>query len=557
MDGTLKMTTMKRILYILFFLILAYSCKKAVLKVESIPGNTPQGAPIYVTGNFNHWDPGDSRFQLHMKPDSTYMVELPRSFGTLAYKFTRGNWSTVEANRCGNDIEDHQLEYSRWDTISHRIECWRDLEPLNCDSITIIVESIPLNTPVQDSIKIAGSFNAWNPGTKPEFLLRKNPDGSNYFVTVPRISWNNKSSNFFTYKFIRKDITISEADRFGREKEPRVLEFERGDTVVVQIDNWSDMAKPELNYVTIVLTAIPENTPKGDKIYLAGNFNDWNPGDDGFIFRRDAKGKYMISLPRKKYGLSFKITRGSWWTEFTDKCGHKMNNQEYNYDEIDTLYLKIENWLDLPKHYSQDLTLVINQLPKNTPGTDVLYLIGHEFPFGNKPEKYAFTQQENGLHTLTMRRKTLDGFYVVCRGTHRSQEVDEGGRYIFPRHFVQECSDTVFLNVAKWNDLFEPDEKIVTVLLEQLPKRTPEKDNIYITGKFNGWDPGDANYILKRDGKGACSIQIPLRYLRSGFKFTRGDWNTVEGNFFGGFVENRTYTGNENVVKLKIESWGD
>ena len=142
---------MKRILYILFFLILAYSCKKAVLKVESIPGNTPQGAPIYVTGNFNHWDPGDSRFQLHMKPDSTYMVELPRSFGTLAYKFTRGNWSTVEANRCGNDIEDHQLEYSRWDTISHRIECWRDLEPLNCDSITIIVESIPLNTPVQDS----------------------------------------------------------------------------------------------------------------------------------------------------------------------------------------------------------------------------------------------------------------------------------------------------------------------------------------------------------------------------------------------------------------------
>ncbi|MFA6402708.1 MAG: hypothetical protein WCX31_13980 [Salinivirgaceae bacterium] len=546
---------MKKIIYLLFLILVTFSCKKAVLKVESVPANTPQGAPIYVTGNFNHWDPGDSRFQLQLQPDSTYRVELPRSFGTLAYKFTRGNWSTVEANRCGNDIEDHQLEYSRWDTISHRIECWRDLEPLNCDSITIIVEKIPLNTPVQDSIKIAGSFNAWNPGNKPEFLLRKNPVGANYFVTVPRISWNNKSANYFTYKFIRQDISISEDDRFGREKEPRVLEFEKDDTVVVQIDNWSDMVNPTMNYVTIVLKSVPKNTPKSDNIYLTGNFNNWNPQDHDFIFKKDAEGKYLITLPRKKYGLSFKITRGGWQNEFTDDCGHKMDNKEYNYDEIDTLYLKIENWLDLPKNSGQDLTLVINQLPKNTPSTDVLYLIGREFPFGNKPEKYAFTRQENGLHTLTIRRKTINGFYVVCRGTHRSQEVDKGGQYVIPRNFVQECSDSVFLNIAQWNDLFDTEEKYVTIQLTHLPKRTPEKDNIYITGQFNGWDPGDVNYILKRDGKGMCSIKIPLRYLRSGFKFTRGNWSTVEGNIFGVYIENRTYTGNEEVVKLRIESW--
>ena len=40
-------------------LLFTTSCKQVVIRVDSIPENTPTGQPIFVTGNFNNWDPGE------------------------------------------------------------------------------------------------------------------------------------------------------------------------------------------------------------------------------------------------------------------------------------------------------------------------------------------------------------------------------------------------------------------------------------------------------------------------------------------------------------------
>jgi metallo-beta-lactamase class B len=66
--------------------------------VDSVPSYTPAGAPVYIAGNFNNWNPGSSAHQLSLLPDSTRRITLPAGSGTISFKFTRGSWASVEGN---------------------------------------------------------------------------------------------------------------------------------------------------------------------------------------------------------------------------------------------------------------------------------------------------------------------------------------------------------------------------------------------------------------------------------------------------------------------------
>ncbi len=532
------------------------SCTRVVLVVNQVPSNTPTGSQIFVSGNFNLWDPGDNNYQLTMKSDSTYIIDLPRVYGKIEYKFTRGDWSTCEADRCGNDIENRWLKVGSVDTVYNTIESWKDLDPVNCDSITIVVKNIPKNTPKDEPIKIAGSFNAWNPGNNQNYFLKKDSLKNQYVVTVPRKSYQGNSSNILTYKFVRQDISESEVDKFGQEMEPRVLNFEKGDSVYVSIDNWSDMVEPQLSHITIILTKIPAQTPEKDKIYLAGNFNNWNPKDDHYIFTPNKKGLYQIIIPRKKYGLSFKITRGSWDSEFADACGNNFSNQEYNYNEIDTLFYAIEGWKDIKRSPNPFVIFIIDNLPGNTPPTATpdlrLYELNENFTAPVKP----FTKNTDGIFVNKVRRSQLSYGFIITRGSYLSQEVTSNGNFINPRFLDNKCVDTVHLTIAKWNDLIADDQQI-TITITKLPKRTPKIDPIYIVGQFNGWDPGDKDFLMKKNDRGKYSIEVPVRWLKGGFKFTRGNWRKVEGTKTNGYIQNRIYTGNQSQLNIEINGWED
>ena len=68
-----------------FFLLIAAlliltSCQQVVVQVDDIPSNTPKDQPIYITGNFNNWDPGEERYRLELNADSSYTIQLPPGF---------------------------------------------------------------------------------------------------------------------------------------------------------------------------------------------------------------------------------------------------------------------------------------------------------------------------------------------------------------------------------------------------------------------------------------------------------------------------------------------
>lgn len=97
----------------------------------------------------------------------------------------------------------------------------------------------------------------------------------------------------------------------------------------------------------------------------------------------------------------------------------------------------------------------------------------------------------------------------------------------------------------------------VTIIVTSIPQNTPAGENIYIAGNFNGWDPGDPASVLIENGQG--QPQIILEGTGGiEFKFTRGSWETVEGNENGQYLPNRTFTfGSTDTLELQILSWED
>lgn len=98
----------------------------------------------------------------------------------------------------------------------------------------------------------------------------------------------------------------------------------------------------------------------------------------------------------------------------------------------------------------------------------------------------------------------------------------------------------------------------VTFRLDSIPDYTPPDSNIYIAGSFNNWDPGDANYKLSKDAFGTWWITMPARTEGTviQFKFTLGDWGTVEKGANMEELNNRIFTyGNGDTVGVIILNW--
>ena len=84
--------------------------KGFAIRLESVPASTPSGVSIYVAGNFNRWNPGDTAYRLTSDGKGNYMVALPDSIrGPIEFKFTLGSWDAVETDSAGQDIQNRNV----------------------------------------------------------------------------------------------------------------------------------------------------------------------------------------------------------------------------------------------------------------------------------------------------------------------------------------------------------------------------------------------------------------------------------------------------------------
>lgn len=92
----------------------------------TIISNEEDERPVYITGNFNKWNPKDVSFELDSINSKKFSIEIDDEYlpETIEYKYTRGGWGNVEIDRFGNITPNRKIKKNdpeKEDTV----EKWR------------------------------------------------------------------------------------------------------------------------------------------------------------------------------------------------------------------------------------------------------------------------------------------------------------------------------------------------------------------------------------------------------------------------------------------------
>ncbi len=579
---------------LMMFVLVLSSCKGKKIEVSSVPINTPKGSPIFVCGTFNNWNPADPSYILQFDESSkTYFTYLPWGFGKIEYKFCRGDWTTVETDSCKGELENRTYDLDDTDGTLNYISGWKDLEPLYCSKVTLVLEDIPTNTPQGSRLFISGNVNYWVTPDE-NFEFKKSANGK-MCLTVPKLS------SQLLFKINRGSMETVEADENNQDNRYREVVFGEKDTVFIKMRNWIDLPIEKNTRKVICIDKIPVLTPKNQVIYAAGSFNLWNPLDRLFSFKKVGSKYYLNIQYREGEEQQYKITAGGWDKVETLKDFEEKEDRTINPNEkSDTIHIQIENWAHLEKKNGkiivktpdiliQQKPLLINQPKENKPEVktetinyietdafrkvfiildkvpdyteedDKIFLAGDFNDWDAKNANYIFRKLPNGKYYMILRLPDAkEHEFKITRGSWEAEETDsrmfKPGNKKIPKGLFD---DTIHVKISNWAD-YSPSRKLV-VFIQSEPENTPANSNVYLTGDFNNWQAKDEKYKFRDLSNGTRVLVIPkFNDNYNQYKVTRGDWTNQFSQKRGGILPNQHFSKKlGDTLKIDIKGWVD
>ncbi len=83
-----------------------------------------------------------------------------------------------------------------------------------------------------------------------------------------------------------------------------------------------------------------------DTIYVAGNFNTWNPSDNRYQFNPVNSDSSFLDLQLVTGNYEYKLTRGSWNKVETSKDGKDVGNRAFSLTKDTVINIFIGGWKD-------------------------------------------------------------------------------------------------------------------------------------------------------------------------------------------------------------------
>jgi predicted alpha/beta superfamily hydrolase len=109
------------------------------------------------------------------------------------------------------------------------------------------------------------------------------------------------------------------------------------------------------------VSEVPGNTPAGDTLYVAGNFNGWSAGAPAYALSQEEDG-YAITFSPAPGTLQFKFTRGSWEKVEGNASGGFLPNRTLDYDGSPTVVeLAILSWEGMGASTAEENVQVLSQ----------------------------------------------------------------------------------------------------------------------------------------------------------------------------------------------------
>lgn len=101
--------------------------------------------------------------------------------------------------------------------------------------------------------------------------------------------------------------------------------------------------------ITVIIDSVPPTTPEGDTIYIAGDFQGWDPGHPEYVLDQLETGVYTITLDSLEEGqtYNYKFTRGSWETVEKGANGDEIENRTFLFGRDVVKNHTIQRWSSL------------------------------------------------------------------------------------------------------------------------------------------------------------------------------------------------------------------
>lgn len=206
------------------------------LVLNQVPSSTPKDAQIYLSGNFNNWEPGRLSYRFKQDEGGRYYANIRGSKGDLEFKITRGSWDQEAMNEDGSALVFYRFNFADFDTliIEPAFKYWKDLPPKpEARNVTIVIDKLPDRTPESAEIYFASNINSWDPES---ILYEMTPlDNDKFYITLPR------SDPYIEYKITRGGWGKVETDPYQNDIENRIQYFGFVDTVYIEVERWKDL----------------------------------------------------------------------------------------------------------------------------------------------------------------------------------------------------------------------------------------------------------------------------------------------------------------------------
>lgn len=97
------------------------------------------------------------------------------------------------------------------------------------------------------------------------------------------------------------------------------------------------------------ITFFVKQTPlqhSDELLFIAGNFNNWNPADTNFAFKTNKKGMGKTTMLLSGGDYEYKFTRGNWDKVETESDGENVPNRKLVNTGDVSVYIRISGWKD-------------------------------------------------------------------------------------------------------------------------------------------------------------------------------------------------------------------
>ena len=206
--------------------------------------------------------------------------------------------------------------------------------------------------------------------------------------------------------------------------------------------------------IRIEVVKHPDFMNDDKRMFLATDFNNWDPSSVEFELKRDEKGIYSITLPDTLPYFEYKITQGSWLSAEGGPNGIARPNRIYERDTttgLKDIKIVIETWETVPQY-----EFIVSSIPENTPHDAELYISGNFNNWDASDLNYRLKKQLDGTYRILV-YSVLDKIeYKFTRGSWESVEGRTSGKARPNRIFVRgnsmknKISD---IEISSWEDL--------------------------------------------------------------------------------------------------------